>query len=108
VITRTPEELQKAIQNNPFVKECHLAPAKVYVAFLTEAPKADAVKKLEALATASEQLRHSGREVYLYYRDGMGRAKLTGTVLERLLAVTATARNWNTVNKLCDMARDES
>ena len=108
VITRTPEELQKAIQSNPFIKESGLAPAKVYVAFLTEAPKADAVKKLEALATASEQLRHSGKEVYLYYRDGMGRAKLTGTVLEKVLAVTATARNWNTVNKLCDMAMDES
>ena len=46
VITRTPEELQKAIQSNPFIKESGLAPAKVYVAFLTEAPKADAVKKL--------------------------------------------------------------
>lgn len=108
VITRTLEELGKAIQSNPFVKECGLTPAKVHIAFLSEAPKADAVKKLEAFASASEQLQHSGREVYLYYKDGMGGAKLTHNVLEKVLAVTATARNWNTVNKLYDMAMEQN
>ncbi len=106
VITRTPEELRKSIEGNPFAKESSKDPAKVHIAFLSEVPKADAVKKLAALATASEQLQHSGREVYLYYKDGMGRAKLTGNVLEKVLAVTATARNWNTVNKLYDMATE--
>jgi uncharacterized protein (DUF1697 family) len=104
VITRTPEEVGKAIQNIPFVKESQSEPAKVHIAFLSQAPKAEAVKKLEALATKSEQLRCCGTETYLYYRDGMGRAKLTGNVLEKVLAVTATARNWNTVNKLYEMA----
>jgi uncharacterized protein (DUF1697 family) len=106
VITRTPEEMGKAIQGNPFVKESRIDPAKVYVAFLSHGPKAEAVKKLESLASKSEQLRHSGREVYLYYRDGMGRAKLTGSVLEKVLTVTATARNWNTVNKLYELAQE--
>jgi uncharacterized protein (DUF1697 family) len=104
VITRTPDELGKAIQNNPFVKESRIEPAKVHIAFLSQVPKAEAVKELEARATASEQLRQSGKEIYLYYRDGMGRAKLTGNVLEKVLAVTATARNWNTVNRLYQMA----
>ena len=104
VITRTPQELAKVIENNPFVKESRTEPAKVHVAFFSEAPKADAVKSLEALASKSEQLRHAGTEVYLYYRDGMGRAKLTMNVLEKALAVTATARNWNTVNRLYEMS----
>ena len=104
VITRTPEELGKAIQNNPFVKESGTDPAKVHIAFLSAVPKSDAVEKLGALATKSEQLRHCGKEIYLYYPVGMGRAKLTGSVLERVLAVTATARNWNTVNRLYTMA----
>ena len=106
VITRTPEEMRKNIEGNPFAKESRTEPAKVYIAFVSQAPTADAVKKVGALATASEQLRHSGREVYLYYSDGMGRAKLTHNVLEKVLAVTATARNWNTVNKLYDMAME--
>jgi len=104
VITRTPEELGKAIRNNPFVEESKVEPAKVHITFLSDVPKAEAVKKLEALATPAEQVRHSGREVHLYYRDGMGRAKLTHNVVEKVLSVTATARNWNTVNKLYEMA----
>ena len=108
VITRTVGELGKAIRNNPFPKESRTDPSKVYIAFLSQIPRADAVKKLEALATSSEQLRHSGQETYLYYRDGMGQAKLTGSVLEKVLSVTATARNWNTVNQLYQMAVERS
>jgi uncharacterized protein (DUF1697 family) len=108
VITRTPEELCEAIHNSPFVKESRVEPAKVFIAFLSHIPKADAIRNLQALATASEQLQHSGWEVYLYYKDGMGRAKLTLNVVEKVLAVTATARNWNTVNKLYDMATERN
>jgi len=104
VITRTPDELQESIMGNPFLKECKAEPAKVHVAFLSQAPAAEAVKKLHALATVSEQVRCAGREVYLYYREGMGRAKLTGSVVEKVLGVRATARNWNTVTKLYEMA----
>ncbi len=105
VVTRTAAELGKAIAANPFVKESKAEPAKVHIAFLSQAPKAEAVKKLETLATKTEQLRHSGHEIYLYYRDGMGKAKLTGSVIERVLGVAATARNWNTVTKLYEMAQ---
>jgi len=104
VITRTTGELEKAIERNPFLRESKSDPAKVFVAFLSQAPRADAAKKLAALATASEQVRHAGKETYLYYRDGMGRAKLTGSLLEKVLGVTATARNWNTVTRLYQMA----
>jgi len=104
VITRTEGELGKAIQNNPFLKESRTDPAKVHIAFLSQIPRAEAVKKLEARATASEQVRHSGKETYFYYRDGMGQAKLTGNVLEKVLEVTATARNWNTVSQLYQIA----
>jgi len=107
VVTRTPEELGKAIAGNPFVKESKAEPAKVHIAFLSEAPKAEALKKLETLATKTEQLRYADREIYLYYRDGMGKAKLTGAVIERVLGVAATARNWNTVTKLYEMAAEE-
>jgi uncharacterized protein (DUF1697 family) len=108
VVTRTTDELGKAIAGNPFVKESRAEPAKVHIAFLSEAPKAESVKKLKTLAPKTEQLRHSGQEIYLYYRDGMGKAKLTGTVIERVLGVKATARNWNTVTKLHEMAQKDS
>lgn len=104
VVTRTADELGKVIEANPFVTESRAEPAKVHVAFLSEAPTAEAVKALKIKTCDSEQARCSGREVYLYYRDGMGRAKMTGAVIERVLGVKATARNWNTVTKLYEMA----
>lgn len=108
VVTRTTDELAKAIEQSPFVKESKAEPNKVHIAFLAEASKPEAAKKLEAMASATQRLRCGGREVYLHYRDGMGQAKLTGAVIERVLGVKATARNWNTITKLYEMARSPS
>ena len=47
----------------------------------------------------------AGREIYLYYPNGSGRSKMTGTFFERKLAVTASARNWNSLNALYKLAR---
>jgi len=104
VITRTPQDLGRVLQSNPFVKEVKSAPAKVHVAFLADIPPADAAKKLRGMATTAERVCCSGREVYLYFENGMGKAKLTGSVIERVLGLKATARNWNTVSKLNEMA----
>ena len=45
-----------------------------------------------------------GREVYLHCPSGYGETKLSNAVFEKALAVKATTRNWNTVNKLLEMA----
>jgi uncharacterized protein (DUF1697 family) len=37
--------------------------------------------------------------------DGIGRSKLAANV-EKLLGVSATSRNWRTVRKLIEMARE--
>jgi uncharacterized protein (DUF1697 family) len=105
VITRTAAELGRAIEGNPFVKESRSDPSKVFIAFLEQAPKPAAVEKLQARATEAEQVHWCGREIYAYYVDGMGKARLlTHGVLERVLAVSATMRNWNTVSRLYEMA----
>jgi uncharacterized protein (DUF1697 family) len=105
VMTRTAEELGRAIDGNPFVKEGRSDPSKVFIGFLAQAPKADAVEKLQARATKAEQMRCGDKEIYVYYVDGMGRAQLlTHGVVERVLAVSVTMRNWNTVSKLHQMA----
>jgi len=104
VITRTPEEMEQTIRHLPFVKESKSEPGKVYVGFLSVLPNDEALKKLLGLATPTEQVSYRGREVYLYYRNGMGQArKLTVNAVERTLQVTATTRNWNTVTKLYAM-----
>ena len=105
VITRTAAELGRAIEGNPFAKESRSEPSKVFIGFMAQAPKADAVAKVKARAAKTEQAHCCGREIYVYYVGGMGQAKLlTHGVLERVLAVSTTMRNWNTVSKLYEMA----
>jgi uncharacterized protein (DUF1697 family) len=51
-----------------------------------------------------EELRVHGRELYIYYTNGMARPKLSLPLVERTLRTSGTSRNWNTVQKLLEMA----
>ena len=109
VITRTAKELGRAIEGNPFVKESRSAPSSVFIGFMAQAPKADAIAKVKARAAKTEQAHCCGKEIYVYYLGGMGQAKLlTHGVLERVLAVSTTMRNWNTVSRLHAMAGEKT
>ena len=44
------------------------------------------------------------REIYLNCAAGYGTTKLSNTFFENKLKVRATTRNWNTVNKLMELA----
>src|SRR5260370_14529869 len=101
VIIRSSAEVRGAIKNNPFLKQRGIGSSKLNVTFLSKAPEKDRLKALEALTAKPDQFRHSGTEVYLYCPDGYGRTKLSNNALERGVAVNATPRTLNTLNKLC-------
>ena len=46
----------------------------------------------------------SGREIYSWHPDGFGRSQRAKALSDKRLGVTATARNWNTVTRLAEMA----
>jgi uncharacterized protein (DUF1697 family) len=46
----------------------------------------------------------AGRELYIYYPNGMARPKVAWAFIERILQTPCTGRNWNTVRKLLEMA----
>jgi uncharacterized protein (DUF1697 family) len=76
---------------------------RMYVCFFEKAPSPDAVEGIRPLVTADERLVVTGNAGYVYYAAGLGRAKLTSSVIERKLGM-ATLRNWNTVTALVEMA----
>lgn len=45
-----------------------------------------------------------GKEVYLFCPNGYGKTKFSNTFFEKKLSVSATTRNWKTVNALCEIA----
>ena len=104
VILRTRDEIGKIVAANPFLKVPGVDPSSLYVTFLATAAAKEAVKKLSTIKAGGDEFRVAGKEIYLHCPNGYGRTKLSNNALEKVLAVRATTRNWNTVNKLCEMA----
>ena len=72
----------------------------LYVGFLKSAPTAAAAKAVAALSNDVDTLNVYQRELYWQARKGFAESTLTGARLERLLGVSATLRNFTTVQKL--------
>ncbi len=104
VILRTAAELRKVVAANPMPEEARRAPSHFIVVFLSDKPSAAAMKALQDEYSGPEKMQLHGAELYIEYGSGMGTSKLTNVLIERKLGVTGTARNWNTVTKLCDLA----
>ena len=106
VILRTREEMEKTIRNNPLLKEKGVDPSKLHVAFLSQAPAVAALEELQTLTLLPDRARCKGKELYLYFPNGVSGSSLWKHPLERVLAVTTTTRNWNTVNQLYEMTKE--
>ncbi|HIG39636.1 MAG: DUF1697 domain-containing protein [bacterium] len=92
-------ELRLAVKNNPFNTDEAKA---LHFYFLDAIPESPDLAKLEGLKSDSEEFALFGTVFYLYAPDGIGRSRLAA-VVEKNMGVAATARNWNTVNKLISM-----
>lgn len=104
VILRTTAELRDVIARNPFATRRGVEPNKLIVNFLLSDPGAEARASVGGLKTDPEELCMDGRELYIYFPNGVGRSKLSMTKLEKALKTSGTARNWNTVTRLLDLA----
>lgn len=103
VVVRTRDELADAIERNP-LPDGPSAPKYFQVSFLSGEPDADAAAEIAAGDWGSDQIAFDGREVYAFYADGMRNSKLARQLTDARLGVTATARNWNTVTKMLELA----
>lgn len=101
VIIRTKDGFQKLIDNNPFAKQ---DTSKLYITFLSDTPLQTPIDEINRIKDDSEEFFISGKEIYLSYPNGSGRSKLSNNFFERVLNLSATTRNWRTVNKLLKLA----
>lgn len=104
VIVRTSDELRKIIRSNPLLTETGLDAAKFHVVFLADTPSAEAVKKLESLTFKPDRVRVTAQEIYFYFPNGVSGSSIWKHNLDRVMGVSGTMRNWNTLNKLLEMA----
>src|SRR5262245_18601622 len=104
VVLRTASDLRSILDENPFLKKRGIDPARLHVTFLDRAPPKAAAQLLSKVDAGDDEFRIAGMEIYLHCPNGYGQTKLSNMRIEILLSVTATTRNWNTVNKLYEMA----
>src|SRR5262245_28423953 len=100
---RSAAEWAKIVAANPFPVEATRDPGHLVVMLFKSAPRAKAVKSLQAAIRGPETIRAKGQQLYIVYPAGIGRSKLTTALIEKHLATRGTGRNWNTVLKLAEM-----
>jgi len=90
------------IAANPFPKAA-ATPTFLHAALLAEAPEPARVEALRALAAGGEGIAIVGKVAYLHTPHGFGTSKLAAK-FDKGIGVANTARNWNTVLKLDELA----
>jgi len=106
VIFLKQKDIEKTISSNPF-PEGDLAPQTLHAFFLESKPENPNLKKMDEIKTKTERYMLIDKVFYLHTPDGFGRSKL-GAQTEKLLGVSATARNWRTVNKILEMINQDN
>jgi uncharacterized protein (DUF1697 family) len=104
VICRSTAEVRKVVARNPFATRRDLDPRKLLVTFLSGDPGEEARAKIRALKIEPEELWIQGRECFVYFPRGMGRSKFAWPAIGKMLRVSGTGRNWNSVIKMLAMA----
>jgi uncharacterized protein (DUF1697 family) len=104
VIIRTTAELASVISRNPLLKNKKVNMERVYVTFLAGVPEKAKAAEIEKLSFAPDEFIIDGKEVFLHIPVAYGETKLSNNFFEKKLKVTATTRNWATVNKLYELA----
>jgi uncharacterized protein (DUF1697 family) len=104
VLLRTLAELRGVIANTPFPSSRNLDPGKILIVFLADKPGAQSSTDLLKIKCDPEELHICGRELYIYFPNGMARPKLAWPLIEKTLKVSGTGRNWSSVTKLLELA----
>lgn len=104
VILRDTAGMRDALARNPFADRPDINPAKILITFLAGDPDPEGSARVRAMDIAPEELYIDGREVYVYFPNGMARPKLSWPLVGKCLKTAATGRNLNTVRKLLAIA----
>jgi uncharacterized protein (DUF1697 family) len=104
VILRTAKEMRSVVAGSPFKGRTNIDSSKLLVTFLAERPEAGAKKEFMKIKSDSEEMHLNGRELYIYFSEGMARPRIAWMSVAKTLGTTGTGRNWNTVLKLLEMA----
>ena len=103
VLVKTLAELTEVVQNNPFAQTQMADESKLHVTFLSAQPQQIYIDKIHEKQYSPDEFVLTNQTIYLFCPNGYGNTKLTNSFFENKLKLTATTRNWKTVNVLLNM-----
>ena len=98
-IVRTANQLKRILERDP-LREIVSDPSRYLVNFLSKAPDPELVRTLREEDHRPETIAIEGTEAYVWAPDGVKAMKLSYARLEKRFGVVATARNWNTIERI--------
>lgn len=104
VIVKTPKEIEKAINRNPFYKD-GVDIVHLHLTFINEEPTKENQEKTESYNCEPDKFEIKERDVFIYCEGKYHQSKLTNNFFEKKLKVKATTRNWKTVLKLYELSK---
>jgi uncharacterized protein (DUF1697 family) len=106
-LVRTVDEIAGVVNDNP-LPEAVPQGSRLFVLFLDRQPDPDRIKAIDPADFRPEEFRVGDRVIYAWFRFGLQASKLSGALTDKRLGVAMTNRNWNTVTKLLELARETS
>lgn len=103
VMIKDLAEWKAAAENNPFINDRNEDVKSLHLTFLSAIPEEERLLKLKEGNYGVDEYVIIDKAIYLYCPNGYGNTKLNNNFFESKLKVTATTRNWNTVNELLKM-----
>lgn len=105
VLTLTKQEFEQSISNFPWKDNLEKDPQFFHLTFLDSNPKNSDIEQMSAKSFLPDEFIIKDKTVYLYCPTSYGKTKLNNTFLEKQLKVSATTRNWKTVNELFNISK---
>jgi uncharacterized protein (DUF1697 family) len=106
VLVRSPAQLAKAIDADPFGDRASEG-SKHFLGFLDKKPDKATVAAVPALAddadTAPDEARFVDGHLYLWCPNGISKSTLWQINWDKSLGTAVTMRNWNTVTRLLEL-----
>ena len=96
-------DLDLCLKNNPFTKDLNVDTKKLYVAFLSKSLQTGAINELKISQFKPDEAAIDDNRIFIKYDVGAGKTRFDQKYIEKKLNLTATIRNWNTINKLLEM-----
>jgi uncharacterized protein (DUF1697 family) len=100
------KDVEKAVDNNPFVSQREPEGAgskKLYVTFLSEIPSHENMQKLHEAPIGHDLIEVVDNVLYFKLQTKASESKLSNNLIESKLKLRATTRNWNVTLKLLEL-----